>query len=154
MLILNTRQQHNLFKKIEVTGFCWNWLGPLNDRGYGQFRVGQQMMRCHRVLYEWLVADVPEGLVLDHLCENQKCVNPDHTVPKTQRANVQRGHGITAVNARKTHCLNGHELSGDNLYVKPSGQRICRTCKNNEQQEARRSGRRPWTTRKKKEVAA
>lgn len=29
----------------------------------------------------------------------------------------------------KTHCLNGHELSGINLYIRPNGHRECRACK-------------------------
>ena len=142
MISLNERQERNLFAKIEVTGFCWNWLGPLNERGYGQFRVGQRMIRAHRVLWEWLVADIPEGLVLDHLCENQRCVNPDHLEPKTQRANVLRGRSQVAINAQKTHCLRGHELAGENLILKFSNRdalwrRICRACKNAEQRERR-----------------
>lgn len=30
--------------------------------------------------------------------------------------------------ADKTHCKNGHPLSGDNLYTRPDGVRECRTC--------------------------
>jgi hypothetical protein len=29
---------------------------------------------------------------------------------------------------RQTHCHQGHPLSGDNLYVAPSGARFCRAC--------------------------
>lgn len=28
----------------------------------------------------------------------------------------------------RTHCIHGHELSGDNLYIHPNGQHCCRTC--------------------------
>lgn len=28
----------------------------------------------------------------------------------------------------RTHCVHGHPLSGDNLYVGPSGKRACRAC--------------------------
>lgn len=28
----------------------------------------------------------------------------------------------------KTHCVRGHPLSGDNLYLHPGGQRVCRQC--------------------------
>lgn len=30
--------------------------------------------------------------------------------------------------APKTHCIRGHELSGDNLYMTPDGRRQCRAC--------------------------
>jgi hypothetical protein len=31
---------------------------------------------------------------------------------------------------RQDACKNGHPLSGDNLYVAPSGERQCCTCRN------------------------
>jgi hypothetical protein len=40
--------------------------------------------------------------------------------------------------ARKTHCAAGHEYSPENTYVKPSGERRCRTC-NREHERRRRS---------------
>jgi hypothetical protein len=40
------------------------------------------------------------------------------------------GSAHKRLKGRKTHCVNGHPLSGDNLYVVPSdGRRQCRTCK-------------------------
>ena len=30
---------------------------------------------------------------------------------------------------QSTHCKQGHELSGANLYVSPKGRRYCRTCR-------------------------
>lgn len=29
----------------------------------------------------------------------------------------------------KTHCLHGHPLSGENLYVVKTGQKTCKTCR-------------------------
>lgn len=44
--------------------------------------------------------------------------------------NVLRGTSPSARQAVKTHCNEGHPLSGDNLYVIPSsGGRQCRTCR-------------------------
>lgn len=42
-------------------------------------------------------------------------------------------------NGKKTHCLRGHPLSGDNLYTDPSGQRHCRTCQRERQRVWRAS---------------
>lgn len=28
----------------------------------------------------------------------------------------------------KTHCIRGHDLIGDNLYILKSGQKRCKTC--------------------------
>lgn len=52
-------------------------------------------------------------------------------------------------NALKSHCKRGHPLSGDNLYLKPSGIRQCRTCKRESgriQSERRREWRRTGIT--------
>lgn len=46
----------------------------------------------------------------------------------------------------KTHCLHGHPLSGDNLYVAHSGQRVCRECQ--------RVWGRAFTARKAAEAAS
>lgn len=54
-----------------------------------------------------------------------------------------RGTAPNAVNnAAKTHCKNGHELSGDNLYVIPStGGRQCKTCSRERLREFKRAKR-------------
>lgn len=45
-------------------------------------------------------------------------------------AGVALGSSWHKAKGPKTHCVNGHPLSGDNLYVVPSdGRRQCRTCK-------------------------
>ena len=52
----------------------------------------------------------------------------DH-VPTTSRENTIRGEGPTAVNARKSHCIHGHEFTPENTYASPSGRRVCRACR-------------------------
>ncbi|MGH9151353.1 MAG: HNH endonuclease [Acidimicrobiales bacterium] len=34
----------------------------------------------------------PEGLTLDHLCRDRRCVNPAHLEPVTVAENLRRGH--------------------------------------------------------------
>lgn len=48
------------------------------------------------------------------------------------RATVDRSNGTTRLNGNslKTHCVRGHGLTGDNLYIHPAtGMRACKTCK-------------------------
>lgn len=116
---------------------CWVWQKTLNG-GYGQFGIkdgsrksGWRTVRAHRYTYELFVGPIPNGLVIDHLCRNRACCNPAHLEPVTNRVNCLRGESPLAENARKTHCQNGHELSGWNLIVheRPLGpQRNCREC--------------------------
>lgn len=86
------------------------------------------MAKAHRVAFELIRGCIPNGLVLDHLCRNRGCVNPDHLEPVTFRENIMRGVGYTAQQARKTHCRHGHEFTVENTYVWRGG-RICRTCR-------------------------
>ena len=53
--------------------------------------------------------------------------------PKKQYNNTESQKKAAAAHAAKqkakTHCKRGHPLSGDNLYLPPSGLRTCRACK-------------------------
>jgi hypothetical protein len=122
--------------KIVVDEFgCWLWAGSKTASGYAVLRIQENgksvLRRVHRLLYTELVGAIPADLVPDHLCRVRHCVNPDHIEPVTQRENTMRGLGPARFNAEKTHCDEGHPLSGTNLRVNAkTGQRICKTCQN------------------------
>jgi len=119
--------------KVDKTGDCWLWTASKYHDGYGQFRVGDRPRRAHRVAYELVRGPIPDGLVLDHLCRVHACVNPDHLEPVTDKVNIARGRAREASLARrnaKTHCVNGHELTDQNIYIRRNGLRECRTCLN------------------------
>lgn len=127
-------------KVLPVSSGCWQWHGAHIRNGYSAFSTGR-MQLGHRVAYEALVGQIPEGLVVDHLCRNRSCVNPDHLEPVTIRENLMRGQTPAAANAAKTHCPQGHPLVGGNLLPSKlrQGKRCCRTC--NRDQVARRTRR-------------
>lgn len=114
------------WSKVEKTDSCWLYTGS-NNNGYGQFWTGTKNSLAHRFSYE-LVAKIPEGLHIDHLCRVRNCVNPEHLEPVTNKENVLRGEGYTAKKARQTHCIRGHELSGKNLAITVKGYRRCNKC--------------------------
>jgi HNH endonuclease len=117
--------------RVEDTGYetpCLTWIAYKTAAGYG--RISWQGKNClaHRVAYEVLVAPIPEGLTVDHLCRNRACVNVDHLEPVTQGENVRRGTNPFAINAAKTHCKRGHEFTEANTRVSKAGNRNCITC--------------------------
>lgn len=104
---------------------CWLWIGHLNADGYGRFKYKYRSREAHRVSYENFKGDIKH--TIDHLCRKRNCVNPEHLEDVPFRVNVLRGNNPAALNSRMTHCKNGHELSGDNLYTYKNHRR-CRTC--------------------------
>lgn len=115
------------------TDDCWLWAGYKSEHGYGKYCIkidGKWRMRyAHRLMYENFIGEIPEGLVIDHLCRVPTCVNPSHLEPVENITNILRGEAFTARNARKTHCPKGHEYSGDNLIYKRVKGQICRRCR-------------------------
>lgn len=74
-------------------GDCWEWSGSvIKSTGYGQVWADGTNHLAHRVVYELLIGPIPEGLQLDHLCRNRRCVNPEHLEPVTGKENIRRGH--------------------------------------------------------------
>lgn len=119
---------YGIWLRTRFSEGCWLWLGATMANGYGRFAVQRRARLVHRVAYEHLRGKIPDGLTLDHKCRQRNCINPDHLEPVTNRDNILRGGGVSARNARKTHCDHGHEFTPANTYVN-RGQRLCRLCR-------------------------
>lgn len=107
---------------------CWYFIGS-KRRGYGKFteKTGSPVL-AHRFSYEKIGGKkLVEGLVIDHLCRNHSCVNPEHLEQVTQTENVRRG------NCLKDKCKNGHERSETNntVYIRKNRapERVCIICR-------------------------
>ena len=107
---------------------CWLWRGCINENGYGSLNFHHSNILAHRIAYELFIGPIPPGLVIDHLCRNKGCVNPLHLEAVTDRVNILRGEGPAAIEARQTHCIHGHELSGENLRITMFKGRTYRGC--------------------------
>ena len=106
-------------------GACWLWAGSHSKGGYGSatFRTSPHekfSVSAYRLSYLLHVGPIPDGLELDHLCQNPGCVNPKHLEAVTHAVNVARSRWTN-----KTHCVNGHELpprvGGEHRVCLPCG---------------------------------
>lgn len=93
------------WSKVDASAPCWVWTAASAGKGYGKFTLSAngktRYPLAHRYSWELLVGPIPEGMTLDHLCKNRKCVNPDHLEVVTQAVNCLRGESPPARNARK-----------------------------------------------------
>lgn len=128
------------WRKVEKTDTCWNWLGAL-QLGYGRVVIEQRPTKsvmAHRYAYEMLRHPIGDGLTIDHMCRNKRCVNPDHMEVVTRSENTKRANPMI------DYCKRGHAMEGDNVYFPPSGgSRQCRACKSFLAVKSRRG----WSTK-------
>lgn len=109
---------------------CHIWKAALTGNGYGAFWENGRQVGAHVWAWEQLNGPVPAGLHLDHfVCDTPACCNPEHVRPVTPRENTLRAsNSVSAINARKTHCVREHEFTPENTHTTPDGNRRCKTC--------------------------
>lgn len=88
--------------KVQKTETCWLWTAGRDAHGYGQMGIGRKVFYAHRLAYELLVGEISPGYLIDHICHNIICVNPDHLRLATNKQNQEhlkgaRGNSKTGV---------------------------------------------------------
>ena len=91
---------------IDEQSGCHEWSGSRDKRGYGRFSREGNTGLAHVYAYERQHGSVPDGLELDHLCRNTRCVNPLHLEAVTHRENMKRSG--RAIIHRTGLCGRGH----------------------------------------------
>ena len=93
--LTNSPDAVNLLAKIKEADSifdspCWEWQGNVSPEGYGRMYVNRRLVNVHRYAYTvFFGQEIPEGLVVRHICHNKRCINPDHLRIDTQAANMR-----------------------------------------------------------------
>jgi len=113
---------------------CWIWEGT--KRGaYGRIGLRGERWMAHRIAHQLFGGKVGEDEVVDHLCRNRPCCNPEHLEAVKDKTNVKRGEiarGAKHYKRKKKYCKFGHELAGENLAwetYKGRKRRVCKKCR-------------------------
>jgi hypothetical protein len=121
--------------EVDRESGCWLWTAYISNRGYGTIglTVGPNKSKsiyAHRLSYEMHHGPIPDGLVVDHICNVRRCVNPEHLQLLTPLANIERSDHPIYERRRQNVCVRGHDLTDPvNVYIRPSnGRRMCRAC--------------------------
>jgi hypothetical protein len=67
--------------------------------GYGQMPPTPVGRLAHRWAYTHFIGNIPEGMVVMHICDNRICCNPHHLKLGTQQdnlkdMNIKKRHGV------------------------------------------------------------
>lgn len=77
-------------KNYTIKNGCWEYNGCTNDSGYCLIMVDGKLQYAHRIAYEHHIGKIPQGMTVDHICFNRKCINPAHLRLLTPSENAKR----------------------------------------------------------------
>lgn len=86
------------------------------SHNYAQAWDGETVVLAHRIVWEHERGPIPEGMTVDHICHNRKCVDIVHLRMLSNLDNSRRNR--TRDDWPLGQCVNGHD---DATYWRPKG---------------------------------
>lgn len=145
-----TERFENKIRKDANPKGCWEWTKKLTRHGYGFVQITtdlgkKQTFAAHRLAYVLFKSPLPkgrqwngrggyDGVLLRHMCNNRKCVNPAHLRIGTARQNVRDrthagwGFGENSANVKLTYAKVRAirlDMRPQSVIAKEYGVRIC-----------------------------
>jgi len=105
-------EKERFWAKVDKSGDCWIWTAYVLPVGYGQFGIRKtKMALAHRYAYEDAIGPIPDGLDIDHMCHNRKCVNPAHLRAVTRKQNLENHSGANRTNLSGVRNVHFHKAT-------------------------------------------
>lgn len=128
--------------KVKRKNECWEWQSSISPQGYGKFSIDNYPYSAHVISYKYFNNDHDKNLVIDHICMNKKCVNPNHLRQVNYFiSNTENTNGFAYINSKKKSCKNGHKFTNENTIIRKnkSGRayRKCKKCRTIENKRAK-----------------
>ena len=82
--------EERFWEKVDILGKneCWEWLGSINEDGYGSFKYTGGCL-AHRCAWVLSNGDIPQKMEVCHRCDNPSCCNPNHLFLGTHTDNMK-----------------------------------------------------------------
>lgn len=68
---------------------CFEWHGPVSNKGYGRIRYNKEFIPIHRATWQYHNGAIPDGLHVLHKCDNRRCCVPAHLYLGTNGQNIK-----------------------------------------------------------------
>lgn len=108
---------------VDITWNCWNWKGRLVN-GYGQIDAGGKVWQAQRyAFYIYKNEDLKPGSRIIQICQNPRCVRPDHLNQVSGKSNSEFNKFRVYIYKPKP-CANNH----NNIIQLPTGDYGCGIC--------------------------
>ncbi len=86
--IVSLHDEKRFYSFVDCDGNCWYWNGGLRGP-YGAFKLQGKVVDAQRV--SWMIEhqkEIPEGIIVRHTCDHQRCVRPSHLILGTHQDNM------------------------------------------------------------------
>ena len=117
----------------DAIGDCLEWNGTMTTKGYGQLVHEGRTWLVHRFFEQKRHGSIPEGVIVEHICDNPLCYKDEHLLRSSIQRNTTKAlgkdSGFIHANSLKTTCLQGHTYNEENIYRDGRGHRQCKQCR-------------------------
>jgi hypothetical protein len=115
IIVNNDKERLTSNAKQEENG-CWNWQ-KFKKNGYGVSSLNGKVEQAHRASWTTFVGEIPDGMQINHKCNNRACINPDHLYIGTQKQNMDDMKNANRANPAKGESSGMAKLKEEDVFL-------------------------------------